>query len=552
MADATGNDSSEFSFGYFENVNEDIEVPDVGSDISVSPVSTPDLSPVDSSSESDSDDEDLAWRPVLRKPVNKPFTEPVGATFTLEKESNELDFFLKFFDEGLFAKIVEETNNYAENCIQRKPDQKWKEVSVQELKAFFGIYIYISVVQIPTYTLAWSQMWPFGSTSIPEIMTRTRFEQISKYLHCNNVSQNPPRRTAGHDKLCHVRPILESIQQKCLENYNPFREQSIDEGMIAYKGRLSFKQYLPAKPTKFGIKVWERASPQNGFCHEFQIYTGKVEGGATEEGLGARVVKDLTRKITKKGHHIYMDNFFSSPKLFTDLYSEDVYCCGTVRGNRKGMPEAIKGCKLKNHGDYKIMQKNELCATAWKDKKTVFYLSTNADPTEMISVQRKQKDGSVKDVPCPVVGQQYNRYMFGVDRADQLQMQYSTCRKSKKWWKYLLWFPVDLAVVNAYICMKESTNHKIKTRSGREITRTQLNFRMQLSRQLIGTFRGSRKRKARSNVDSEGVAHWPVKHTKRGKCKQCTAEKRRHEVNVQCKQCKVFLCIEMDALRNSM
>ena len=60
----------------------------------------------------------------------------------------------------------------------------------------------------------------------------------------------------------------------------------------------------------------------------------------------------------------------------------------------------------------------------------------------------------------------------------------------------------------------------------------------------IGTFRRSRKRKARSNVDSEGVAHWPVKHTKRGKCKQCTAEKQRHEVNVKLKQCKVFLCID--------
>lgn len=77
----------------------------------------------------------------------------------------------------------------------------------------------------------------------------------------------------------------------------------------------------------------ERASPQNGYCHEFQIYTRKVEGGIPEEGLGARVVKDLTRKITLKGHHIYMDNFFSSPKLFSDLYVEDIYCCGTVHSN---------------------------------------------------------------------------------------------------------------------------------------------------------------------------------------------------------------------------
>ncbi|XP_062582665.1 piggyBac transposable element-derived protein 2-like, partial [Saccostrea cucullata] len=157
-------------------------------------------------------------------------------------------------------------------------------------------------------------------------MTRSRFELLSKYLHCNDVTQNPPRRTPGHDKLCHIRPVLDYVLNKCVK---PHCEQSVDEGMIAYKGRLSFKQ-LPAKPTKFGIKVWERASPRNGYCHEFQIYTGKVDREKTEEGLGERVVKDLTRKIINKGHHIYMDNFFSSPKLFSSLFKEDLYCCGTI------------------------------------------------------------------------------------------------------------------------------------------------------------------------------------------------------------------------------
>lgn len=91
-----------------------------------------------------------------------------------------------------------------------------------------------------------------------------------------------------------------------------------------------------------------------------------------------------------------------------------------------------------------------------------FFLSINCDPHEKIHVQRKQKDGTVKDVPCPVIGQQYNKFMFGVDRADQLRMQYSTSRKSRKWW-----FLVDLSVGNAFICMKESANHRITTKSGR-------------------------------------------------------------------------------------
>jgi hypothetical protein len=52
---------------------------------------------------------------------------------------------------------------------------------------------------------------------------------------------------------------------------------------------------------------------------------------------------DLT--ITDKGHHVYMDNFFSNPTLFEELAKETIYCCGTARGNRKGMPETLKNAK---------------------------------------------------------------------------------------------------------------------------------------------------------------------------------------------------------------
>jgi hypothetical protein len=57
----------------------------------------------------------------------------------------------------------------------------------------------------------------------------------------------------------------------------------------------------------------------------------KKEGQGREDNLGSRVVKDLTRKITDKGHHVYMDNFFSNPTLFEELAKETIYCCGTAQ-----------------------------------------------------------------------------------------------------------------------------------------------------------------------------------------------------------------------------
>lgn len=92
---------------------------EIGSDISVSPVSTPELSTVDSSSASEMTTKTWHAYHLLFSTFTRPFTKPVGGTFTLEKEEkeeNELDFCFQFFDDNLFEKIVDETNSYAEKC----------------------------------------------------------------------------------------------------------------------------------------------------------------------------------------------------------------------------------------------------------------------------------------------------------------------------------------------------------------------------------------------------------------------------------------------------
>lgn len=105
--------------------------------------------------------------------------------------------------------------------------------------------------------------------------TRTRFKNIQRYFHAANTTQNPPRNQPGHEKLVHVRTIMETIQENFKHQYNAHKEVSIDEAMIGFSGRLGFKQYVPLKPTKHGIKVWVRDDPHNGFMNYFQVYTGK-------------------------------------------------------------------------------------------------------------------------------------------------------------------------------------------------------------------------------------------------------------------------------------
>ena len=77
-------------------------------------------------------------------------------------------------------------------------------------------------------------------------MPKNRFEEISQFLHLNDLSREPVRGDVNFDCLYKCCPALNAV----LRNVQPTKNLSVDKGMIAFKGKLSFHQYLPAKPTK--------------------------------------------------------------------------------------------------------------------------------------------------------------------------------------------------------------------------------------------------------------------------------------------------------------
>lgn len=134
----------------------------------------------------------------------------------------------------------------------------------------------------------------------------------------------------------------------------------------------------------------------------FQIYTGKTEN--TEKQLGSRVVKDLTRDLIGGNHHVYFDNFFTSVDLLIYLKENQIFACGTVRKNRSRLPKSEKSDKKMGKGEYEFRTSNTgLRWIKWMDKKAVYFLSNYHDPSEATVVHRRQKDGSLLPIACPVV-----------------------------------------------------------------------------------------------------------------------------------------------------
>jgi hypothetical protein len=204
-------------------------------------------------------------------------------------------------------------------------------------------------------------------------MTCNRFQKILQYLHISDRAAEPARGEDGYDRLYKVRVFMVMVQDSFLQAYTLSREVSVDEAMIKYSGRLLFRQYMPAKPIKRGVKVWMLCDGNNAYLSRFDVYLGR-QTTATEHGLGHSVVTKLTEHLHQTFRWVFFDNFFTSLKLLKDLLAKGLYSCGTVRTNRLGFPKDLKNHKdVRNRGDFQILQlgRTNVTASLWMDKKAV-------------------------------------------------------------------------------------------------------------------------------------------------------------------------------------
>lgn len=91
----------------------------------------------------------------------------------------------------------------------------------------------------------------------------------------------------------------------------------------------------------------------------------------------------------------------------------------------------------------------------WHDSKIMSFLSTFHDGT-MSKTERKGCGSPTKvEVSCPNTLKDYNLFMHGNDRADQMRKSFSIQIRSKKWWKPLFNFVFDSACINAYLLYRQ-------------------------------------------------------------------------------------------------
>ena len=478
-------------------------------------------------------------------------------------------YFRMFFTDELLESISYQTNLYA---TQQSVNTTFK-TSPEEIMNYIAVLLYMGVVPLPSLDDYWSV-----KTRVPQvasIMSSKRFRLLRRTIHFNDNSQIP----STVDRFYKIRPVLNALREEFLK-VQQTPKQSVDEVMVGYKGKMAgnLRQYIRSKPTKWGYKLFCRAS-SDGFVHDLILYQGattfpshpsQLEEDEKKMSLSCQVVSVLARSMTSSGTSgIYADNYFTSLDLVRHLQKKGIRYTGTARDNRIGKPclktnEAM-GQKSVKRGEVDYCSSDDgIVALKWKDNKVVTVLSSDRGVEPMGKVKRYCKETKKKEpIPCPSVILSYNAHMGGIDKSDMLVTLYKTPMKSKRWYLRLFAYCIDVAVVNAWllyrrdcvaldekwISLKQFRLHVYSAASANNA----LHNRATLTRNHPAckdvelpppTLRGQRSELPDATVRFDrALFHCPLFSDARQTCKHCSKKGNVMRSNFICSVCKVHFCL---------
>ena len=242
-----------------------------------------------------------------------------------------------FFTEIILL-LVEQTNLHYQQQWDRQagPSRRLPDITLPDIMTFTALALQMGHIVKDTLHDYWSRLKLMHNPFYGEPMTRDRFLHILRFLHFVDNSGRPDP-GEEYDRLWKIRTIFDTLNQAYPKFYNPLEHLSVDEVIVKFHGRVIFRQYIPKKRKRFGIKIYKLCD-ELGYTY-MKVYLGRDSRSATDDMTATHAtVRYLTCRVEGLGHKLFMDNFFSSPRLFDDLLRRKIHSCGTVWPNRKDTP----------------------------------------------------------------------------------------------------------------------------------------------------------------------------------------------------------------------
>ncbi|KAF3426717.1 hypothetical protein E2986_12625, partial [Frieseomelitta varia] len=301
------------------------------------------------------------------------------------------------------------------------------------------------------------------------------------------------------------RPILK-------QNFYPFQNICIDESLLLFKGRLSFKQFIPPKCNRFGIKSFV-ACDCTGYILDMIVYSGsKTEISVSDENLSksGNIAMTLMKDYLGKGRSLFVNNWYTKTKA-----------CDTVKKNRKYIPSIQN--KLQRR-EISFQSIESLLCMKWQDKREIWML-TSFHYTDMVDTQKVNYRTKLP-TQKPTCVQECNCFMGIVDKTDMVISTLESIRK-------------NVSILNSYVLYKYVSS---KERFAE--------FHLKLIKQMFGKYlQTSNIYQGKKNSDNSlRIFQLNILiRLRKEKIKRksvCTKHKIRRESRYHCKECEVDLCVD--------
>jgi len=144
-------------------------------------------------------------------------------------------------------------------------------VTEAEMLVFLVIAIQMGHCIRDKLTDYWSRAYNSLTPFYGNAMKRDRFFHILRFLHFTD-NRNEPDMTDEHsDRLWKVRNVFDILNKKFSKFCNPSEHLAIDEVIVKYKGRVIFRQHIPKKHKRFGIKIYKLCD-RTGYTYDITVY----------------------------------------------------------------------------------------------------------------------------------------------------------------------------------------------------------------------------------------------------------------------------------------
>lgn len=474
-----------------------------------------------------------------------------GQTAVDRRDWKVEDYIKIFFDDSDFENICN-----CSNVRHQETTGKAMNLTVIEVRKFFGISILMSCLKLPQVKMYWSNMCKVNS--IASCMTRDRFFQIRNYLKVvidGDVSQE----TKKNDRLFKIRPLHERIKKGCL-SLPRSSEVAVDEQMIPFSGVCQMKQFVRGKPNPEGLKNFVCATPK-GLVLDFEIYQGKntfLDFDVKNLGVGPSAVVRLSRSLLS-GTRIYIDRYFTTIPLLDYMLNKSILVTGTIMKSR--VPRSINLTSEKimarlgrGSSEQTVRSDGKVNVVQWYDMKSILLASTLLQIEPQDTCKRwSKKDSKYLHIPRPDVVKKYNECMGGIDLIDRMISYYRMGTRTKKWTVKTIFHLFDLGIANAWILYRD--DKKELGDRPKNIMKF-LDFKITVAEHLLVN-KGTRNVTDITNIPSlvtrntsspripttkRRLQHLPIMASELKNSVRCKNKGCKGKTKVYCESCDLFLC----------